>query len=98
MIDLYYAPHAERLESLDHAEELRLPYTVIPVNIPGWRSVQAGISRDQPEQSHSRGSSIKCAFRRGEPFSVFENRRHPDLSRREDRPLPPCGHALALRW
>jgi len=53
----------------------------IPVNIRAGDQFKR-ISRDQAEQSHSRDFVDHAPSDGGEPFSVFENRRHPDLSRR----------------
>ena len=96
MIDLHYAPTPNGWKISIMLEELGLPYKVIPVNIRAGEQFKPGISGDQPEQPDSRDRRSRAGRRRRAVLGV-RDRRNPDLSRRQDRPLPADGNARPLQ-
>ena len=96
MIDLHYAPTPNGWKISIMLEELGLPYTVIPVNIRAGDQFKPEFLEDQPQQPDS-GDRRSRARRRRRAVLGVRDRRDPDLSRREDRPLSPEGHARPLQ-
>ncbi len=86
MIDLYYAADAERLENLDHAGRTRRSLQRHSCRHPRRRSVQAGVSGDQPEQPDS-GDRGQRAARRRRAAAGVRDRRDPVLSRQQVQPF-----------
>src|SRR4030081_2107105 len=96
MIDLHYAPTPNGWKISIMLEELGVPYTVIPVNIRAGDQFKPEFLAISP---NNRIPAIVDRAPAGGGGAVFgvRNRRHPDLSGREDRPVSPCGHARALK-
>ena len=87
MIDLHYWPTPNGWKISIMLEECGLPYTLKPVNIGRGEQFKPGVPRHQPEQPHAGHRRPRSAGRRRAAGDVRE-RRDPDLSGREDRPLP----------
>src|ERR1700674_5095181 len=68
---------AEWLENLDHAGRAWHSLYGVSHRHPGRRPIQAGLSRDQPEQSDS-GHRRPCALRWRRPVFGVRDRRDPD--------------------
>ena len=92
MIDLHYAPTPNGWKISIMLEECGLPYQRHSGQHRRRRAVQAGVPRDQPQQPDS-GDRRSRAGRRRRAVLGVRDRRDPDLSRRQDRPVPAEGDA-----
>ena len=96
MIDLHYwtTPNGHKITMF--LEEAGLPYRIMPGQHRQGRPVQARTSCDLAEQPHPGDRRPRAGRRRRADLGV-RVRRHPALSRREDRPLHPAGRARPRR-
>jgi GST-like protein len=97
MIDLHYAPTPNGWKISIMLEELGLPYRVLPVNIRAGEQFRPEFLAISP---NNRIPAIvdRAPGDGGEPFSVFEDRGDPDLSRRQDRAVFAEGDAGTLPY
>ena len=101
MIDLYYwtTPNGHKITMF--LEEAGLPYTIVPVNISKGEQFKPEFLGDRAQQPHPGDHRSRAGRRRRADLGV-RIRRHPALSRREDRPssLPADvrGRADVLQW
>ena len=87
-------PHAERTEGPHHARGVRPAVRVHHGRHRQGRAVRTGLPEDQPQQQDTGDRRPRRPGRAAD--LALRIRRHPALSRREDRPLPAGGPARAL--